>query len=102
MSWLSLAIGLLACLVLLPNPIGQLLSSVLSLSSTPPQIRRTPRPAINESLLALDDWPGNLTCGDDVDGVGGYKAYVLSRAPLVVYIEGFLKPEERAHLLEIR
>lgn len=103
MAWLSLAVGLLACFVFLSNPLSQLLASF---SSSPPQIRRIPRPAVNESLLALDDWPGNLTCpgeGRDDAAHGGYfSAHLLSRAPLVVYLENFLAPAERAHLLEIR
>lgn len=102
MSWLSLAIGLLACLVFLSNPLSQLLTGLLSSFSSSPQqqMRRIPRPAVNESLLALDDWPANLTCPGDDDR--GYSAHLLSRAPLVVYIENFLAPAERAHLLEIR
>lgn len=96
MAWLSLAIGLLACLIFLSNPLSQLLTG---LSPSPPQIRRIPRPAVNESLLALDDWPANLTCPGDARG---YSAHLLSRTPLVVYIENFLAPAERAHLLEIR
>lgn len=95
-SLLSYAIGLLACVLVLYTPLSQLLQS--SGPAAPQQrIRRTPRPAINESLLALDDWPGNLTCGTDT-----YAVHLFSKAPLVIYIEGFLDASERAHLLEIR
>lgn len=96
MAWLSYAIGLLACLVFLPNPLSQLLRGG-GFSSAPPRMRRIPRPAVNESLLALDDWPGNLTCPGDA-----YAAHLFSKEPLVVYIENFLSPAERAHLLDIR
>lgn len=97
MAWLSYAIGLVACLVLLPNPLRQFLSGGGGFSSAPPRVRRIPRPAVNESLLALDDWPANLTCPGDA-----YAAHLFSKEPLVVYIENFLSPTERAHLLDIR
>lgn len=80
-------------MLVLYTPLSQLLLS----PAAAPQIPRTPRPAINESLLALDDWHGNLSCEAD-----GYAAHLFSKAPLVVYIEGFLSTSERAHLLEIR
>lgn len=83
-------------MLVLYTPLSQLLLSPAA-APPPPQIRRAPRPAINESLLALDDWHGNLSCGDD-----GYAVHLFSRAPLVVYIEDFLSASERAHLLEIR
>lgn len=66
-------------------------------SSSPPQIRRLPRPQLNEDLLALES-PGNQTsCSPNP-----YTVHVFSRAPLVLYIENFLSQDERAHLLEIR
>ncbi|KAF3770046.1 hypothetical protein M406DRAFT_284568 [Cryphonectria parasitica EP155] len=92
---LSYIVGLLACLLVFYNPLSQLLN--LS-PSAPPQIRRTPRPRVDESLLALDDWRGNLSCPDDADS---YRVHVFSKAPLVIYIESFLSRAERAHLLEI-
>lgn len=30
-----------------------------------------------------------------------YKVYVASKSPLVMYLEGFITPEERRHLLEL-
>lgn len=78
--------------VLLYNPVTQLFSPA------PPQIRRTPRPQVNEALLALEDLSNQtLRCPAD-----SYSAHILSKAPLVVYIENFLSPEERSHLLDIR
>lgn len=92
---LSYGVGLLACALVLYTPLSQLLLSPHA--AVAPQMRRAPRPAINESLLALDDWPGNLSCED-----AGYAVHLFSKAPLVVYIEDFLSASERAHLLEIR
>jgi prolyl 4-hydroxylase len=91
----SYAIGLLACTLVLYSPLSQLLYSPYA--AVAPQMRRAPRPAINESLLALDDWSGNLSCERH-----GYAVHLFSKAPLVFYIEDFLSPSERAHLLEIR
>lgn len=91
----SYAVGLLACLLVLYNPLSQLL--VGHSPAAPPQIRRTSKPAINESLLALDDWAGNLTCGED-----RYSVHLFSKEPLIIYIEGFLSKGERSHLLDIR
>ncbi|KAI4599734.1 hypothetical protein KJ359_001470 [Pestalotiopsis sp. 9143b] len=86
----SYVIGLLAIL-LLYNPLVQWLSP------HPAKIPRTPRPAINESLLAMDS-PGDAapTCEADA-----YSVHILSKAPLVVYIENFVSAEERRHLLEL-
>lgn len=91
----SYAVGLLACLLVLYTPLSQLIFG--RPPSAAPSIRRTPRPAVNESLLALDDWPGNLTCGED-----RYSVHLFSKEPLIIYIQGFLSLEERAHLLDIR
>ena len=62
-------------------------------------IPRTPRPPINESLLALEDDGGGeeLRCPPDA-----YVVHVLSKAPLVLYVENFVSEEERAHFLDIR
>ncbi len=65
-------------------------------SPSPPQIRRLPRPQLNEDLLALES-TSNYTCPPDA-----YTVHVYSRAPLVLYVENFLFPSERTHLLEIR
>lgn len=87
---------------------GSFLVEFLSGSSSSPSaygggrgrvIPRTPRPAVNESLLALeeDDEDGGLRCPPD-----RYVVHVLSKAPLVLYVENFLDEDERAHLLDIR
>ncbi|CAN8096584.1 unnamed protein product [Discula destructiva] len=87
-SLFAYAVGLLACVLVY--------YSQSPATATQRQMRRTPRPAINESLLALDDWHGNLSCGAD-----GYTVHLFSKAPLIVYVEGFLSASERAHLIEI-
>lgn len=77
--------------VLLYNPVTQLFCPA------PPQIRRIPRPQVNETLLALEDVTNQtLRCPAD-----SYSVHILSKAPLVVYIENFLSPEDRSHLLDI-
>lgn len=89
---LSYVVALLACLILLYNQ-----SSNSSSDGNPPRsIRRTPRPQINESLLALEDG-GHTVCPED-----NYSVHLFSKEPLVVYIESFISKEERAHLLEVR
>ena len=90
----SYIVAFVAFLVLFYNPISELLSPGT------PQIRRTPRPQINFDLLAPEQDTANGTsiqCPAD-----SYSVHIFSREPLVLYIEGFLRPEERAHLLEIR
>lgn len=58
----------------------------------------TPRPAINESLLATDA-PGDRVpeCAPH-----SYSIHILSKAPLVIYIENFLPTAERELLRDIR
>lgn len=90
---LSYAVTLLACLILLYN------NSTSNNLSPPRSIRRTPRPQVNESLLALEE-DISLTCPSDNDV--GYSIHLVSKEPLVVYIENFISKEERAHLLDIR
>ncbi|KAH6654187.1 hypothetical protein BKA67DRAFT_592437 [Truncatella angustata] len=88
----SYIVGGLAILLFFYNPIVQFLAP-----DAIGRIPRTPRPAINESLLAVDgvnDMPP--TCGRDA-----YSIHLLSKAPLVVYIENFVTEGERKHLLEI-
>lgn len=88
---LSYVVAVLA-FVLLYNPITELLSSA------PPQIRRTPRPRVNETLLALEDSLNQtLQCPGDE-----YSVHIFSKEPLVIYIKNFLSAEERSHLLDIR
>ncbi|KAI1202677.1 hypothetical protein F5X97DRAFT_286905 [Nemania serpens] len=80
--------------LLLCNPVTQYLTG----SQEPRRLPRTPRPPINESLLAIeaDDGAAGLNCGPDA-----YSVHILSKAPLVVYIENFLSLDERNHLLAI-
>ncbi|KAI0481524.1 hypothetical protein F4859DRAFT_423288 [Xylaria cf. heliscus] len=91
----SYIVGVLAIL-LLYDP----LTRYLTADSEPRPLPRTPRPRINESLLALDANLGNdtaaLSCAPDA-----YSVHILCKAPLVVYIENFLSLDEREYLLEI-
>ncbi len=76
------------------------LTRYLTAGQEPRRLPRTPRPRINESLLAIDTGNGTTTpldCTPDA-----YSVHILSKAPLVVYIEDFLSLDERNHLLEIR
>lgn len=95
---LSYAVALLACLILLYN--NSTSNNNHNHNNSPRSIRRTPRPQVNESLLALEEDPisHGLKCPQDV----GYSVHLVSKEPLVVYIENFISKEERAHLLEIR
>jgi hypothetical protein len=99
-SWLTMfsyIVGLVAVLVLLFDPISQLISSPKAV----PQIRRIPRPQLNTELLALED-EGNANVTGTACPPDPYSVHIFSREPLVLYIEGFLSAEERAHLLDIR
>jgi prolyl 4-hydroxylase len=80
-------------LLLFYDPLTRYLTADLE----PRRLPRTPRPPINESLVATDDADGLLNCAPDA-----YSIHIVSKAPLVVYIENFLSLEEREHLLEIR
>ncbi|RYP17532.1 hypothetical protein DL765_004496 [Monosporascus sp. GIB2] len=60
---------------------------------------RGPRPPINESLLAVDAANETATAGECPPDA--YVVHVLSRAPLVLYVEGFLSDADRAHLLDV-
>lgn len=90
----SYIVALAAFVLFFYNPILQYLAP----ATTPTRIHRTPRPQINEDLLALE--LDNST----VDGCSAdaYAVRVFSLQPLVLYIESFLSAEERAHLLAIR
>lgn len=75
-------------------------------------------PSTRESSNVLDDWDDttpalNLTDDSFIspdDGVPlncpgeapGYRVHLLSRAPLVLYIENFLSGEEADHLVDNR
>ncbi|KAI5868062.1 hypothetical protein GGS23DRAFT_9485 [Durotheca rogersii] len=61
----------------------------------PARLPHTPRPRIDESLLAMDA-ANETDCPPHT-----YTVHFLSKAPIVVYIENFLSADERAHLLEI-
>ena len=98
---LSYIVGLVAVGLLLANPLSQLFfsdGSSTTLHRRQQTTKLSPRPQLNESLLALDG-PGDAPpeCPPDA-----YVARILRREPLVVYLEGFLSEEERNHLLEIR
>lgn len=92
----SYIIGLVAMLVVFYNPVLDLFSP-----ENVPQIKRTPLGNLNTTLLAMeDDSTGNgtdLQCPQDE-----YSVHIYSKEPLVLYIEGFLSADERAHLLDIR
>lgn len=76
------------------NPVVQL----LGLAPETHQVLRTPRPHLNEELLALESRNGSSNCSRD----SRYSVHIFSRDPLVLYIENLLTPEERQHLLDIR
>lgn len=57
-------------------------------------------PEVSQEMLETLVIPNrNLTCGDEHRFKG---VHVLSREPLVVYIEGFLSAEEAEHVVEVR
>ena len=67
-------------------------------SAGPRPYASSPRPAINESLLAIDAPNEGLpNCPSD-----SYSIHILSKGPLVIYIENFLSTAERELLLDIR
>jgi len=49
---------------------------------------------LNSSLIASDE---PLFCPED-----SYKTYIISREPLMIYIDGFLKANESKHLVDVR
>ncbi|KUI58812.1 hypothetical protein VP1G_06070 [Cytospora mali] len=74
---LSYAVAVLVFIILY-NPIIQFLSPAPLL----PQVHRTPRPRVNESLLALEEANGTapaLQCLED-----SYSVHIFSKEPLVV------------------
>lgn len=78
---------------------GAPLLSILSSSDGRREIDRPRNVEISkEKLESLVIPEGNLTCGEHA-----YRGvYVLSREPLVVYIEGFLTEDECGHVVELR
>jgi prolyl 4-hydroxylase len=99
MGVVTYVVGLVAFIVLFYNPILESISP----TAAKPQIRRRPRPQLNSDLLALEgedvENPNLTSTGCPPDA---YSVHIYSREPLVLYIEGFLTPDERAHLLDIR
>ena len=93
-------VAALACLLFFSNPLLEYIYGPDYQQQQQQQqkriIPRTPRPRLNESLLAMDDG-AELSCPPDA-----YVVHVFSKAPLVLYVENFLSEEERTHLLEIR
>ncbi|KAF2255466.1 hypothetical protein BU26DRAFT_476362 [Trematosphaeria pertusa] len=77
---------------------GAPLLSILSSSDGRREIDRPRNVEISkEKLESLVIPEGNLTCGEHA-----YRGvYVLSREPLVVYIEGFLTEDECGHVVEL-
>lgn len=70
-----------------------------SLVPDAPALLRTPRPPVDESLLALDDGDvggESASCPPDA-----YTVRLFNKAPLVMYIENFLSLSERQHLIEL-
>lgn len=49
---------------------------------------------LNSTFIASDE---PLYCPED-----SYKTYIISREPLMIYIEGFLKENESRHLVDVR
>ena len=89
---LSYVVALVACAIFFANPIMRLFSSDVR------RAVRSPRPQLNESLLALPG-PNDSAIACPVDAYG---VHIYSREPLVMYIENFLTAAERSHLLEVR
>ena len=87
----------LVCLAAVLFWLDPILKAVAPSLQEAPVLRKTPRPAINEALLALEDAADDLTCPEDA-----YTVHVFSKAPLVLYVENFLSLAERKHLVEIR
>lgn len=101
----SYIVAVFAALIFLSDPIARYFypdmgnssnsSSATSSSSIRPL---SPRPRLNEDLLAIDATnASDPSCPED-----SYISHVLSRAPLVVYLENFLSDDERDYLLETR
>ncbi|TDZ87593.1 Prolyl 4-hydroxylase 5 [Colletotrichum sidae] len=91
---ISYFVALVAFVVFFSDPIVRFLSP--SGGSGRSSIVRTPRPRMNESLLAIEAPNSTLSCPAD-----HYSVRIFTKEPLVLYIQNFLSPHERAHLLEI-
>jgi len=91
----SYVVALIPFFLILYNPIVQLLAPRAA-----PAIRRTPRPQLNEDLLALETPAQQLNasqCPPD-----SFSVHIFAREPLVLYIEDFLSLDERRNLLALR
>jgi prolyl 4-hydroxylase len=94
----SYIFGFIAIFIVFSNPIGQLLWPGEHDGGASSKLRRTERPRLNESLLAIEDeFDSALACPADQ-----YRTHILSREPLVIYIENFISTEEIASLLDLR
>lgn len=95
---ISYVIGLVAVLVFFADPVARFISPSGAGAGGRARMVRTPRPQMNESLLAIEHPNATaLSCPPDA-----YSVRIFSKEPLVLYIEGFLSSGERAHLLDIR
>lgn len=105
---LSHLLGLLALTLFAYGPVVRLLgfgdggwssgsdtSPSSSSSSSSRRHHHHPRPQLNESLLALEEEPPSA-CPPYT-----YTVHIVSRRPLVLYLEGFVSAAERAHLLDL-
>ncbi|CAK7220359.1 hypothetical protein SBRCBS47491_004162 [Sporothrix bragantina] len=90
--------AVLVCLAAVLFWLDPILKAVAPSLQEAPVLRKTPRPAINEALLALEDPVADedLVCPDDA-----YTVHIFNKAPLVLYVENFLSLTERRHLVEI-
>ena len=83
--------ALLPLYVLVYLPISQMISGP---RQNPSSFNFTAA-TLNSSFIATDDEP--VSCAPH-----NFNSYILSQEPLIIYIEGFLSPEESAHLVKIR
>ena len=94
---LSYIVAIVAALLFFSNPIARYFYGDDWQRSTSIH-KHSPRPKLNESLLAIDG-PNSTAPDCPADA---YVARILRREPLVVYLENFLSDEERKHLQDIR
>jgi prolyl 4-hydroxylase len=70
------------------------LSQIIFGSGVKRQLEEESPLELNSSFIATDD---PLFCPSH-----SYNTYILSHEPLMVYIEGFLSPNESEHLVRVR
>ncbi len=92
-------VACLAVVLFWLDPILQALAPSTAGLQQAPVLRRTPRPAINDALLALEDAESHDAAPYPEDASA---VHIFSKAPLVLYVENFLSVSERRHLVEIR